>query len=395
LRAASPIVSGRAQQAVKARIWARIAWLAVRHARGPVGGLRALHAFATERARDRARRPALKYVRSRGRHFWDLYAPGFPSLAFDRYVLDALERLDPRHARPPALQSVVLAITSECPLACAHCCEARVAQSARSASPAEVKATLAKLQQRGVAQVFLSGGEPLARFEDLVCLLESAQPGTDLWLFTSGWGLTAERARRLQAAGLVGIALSVDDWREKHHDLFRGRRGSFARARDAAHAVVEADLALCLSLCATKEFVSAENLAAYGRMARDWGAGFVQLLEPKAVGRWEGQAVALDVRAQRELEAFLSSVNYEHPPDDLPVVTYLDLVQRRTGCLGAGYRYLYVDSAGGVHPCPFCRRAVGRLPDDPLDRLLDELRAGGCGASFAPPFALAAARGRG
>ncbi len=363
-------------------MWARVTLLALRHGGGLAEGARALRAFVRERGRDRAHRATLKYVRSGGRHFWDLYSPGFPSVAFDRFVGDALERLHPRHGRPPALQSVVLAITAECPLQCAHCCEALVPAAGRTSSAAEVRATLAVLQERGVAQVFLSGGEPLARFDELVGLLSGAQPGTDFWLFTSGWGLTEERARGLRAVGLTGVALSLDDWREEGHDAFRGRSGSFRRARDAARAARGAGLALSLSLCARRELVSRDDLVAYGRLAREWGAGFVQLLEPKPVGRWQGRDVALDARQRRELEEFFWSANYDAPLDALPVVAYLDFLQRRAGCLGAGHRYLYVDSAGGVHPCPFCRHAVGRLPDDRLDVLLERLQRLGCPAAY-------------
>jgi MoaA/NifB/PqqE/SkfB family radical SAM enzyme len=380
-----PVIIGPQQAAVKWRMWARVVVLALRHGGGPLEGVRALRAFVAERGRDRNHRAARKYVRAGGRHFWDLYSPGFPSLALDRFVADALERLHPRHGRPAALQTVVIAVTADCPLACAHCCEALVAAGGRRSSPSEVRATLAALQSRGVAQVFLSGGEPLVHFDELLALLGSARAGTDFWLFTSGWGLTTERARLLRRAGVTGVALSLDHWREDAHDAFRGRAGSYHRAREAAAAAREADLALCLSLCATREFISADNLAAYARLARAWGAGFVQLLEPKPVGRWHDQDVRLDEGFRRQLEAFFRAANYDPALEDLPVVAYLDLLQRRVGCLGAGYRYLYVDSSGGVHPCPFCRAAVGRLPDDRLDLLLARLARGGCPATYGPP----------
>ena len=52
-------------------------------------------------------------------------------------------------------------------------------------------------RDRGVAQLLFSGGEPLERFDELLELTASASAESDIWILSSGMGLTAGRAARL------------------------------------------------------------------------------------------------------------------------------------------------------------------------------------------------------
>ena len=64
----------------------------------------------------------------------------------------------------------------------------------------------------GVRKVRLTGGEPLLRqgLEDLVRMLSEVEGLEDLTLTTNGSLLTPERARRLRAAGLERLTVSLD-----------------------------------------------------------------------------------------------------------------------------------------------------------------------------------------
>ena len=64
----------------------------------------------------------------------------------------------------------------------------------------------------GVRKIRLTGGEPLLRqgLEDLVRMLSEVEGLEDLTLTTNGSLLTPERARRLRAAGLERLTVSLD-----------------------------------------------------------------------------------------------------------------------------------------------------------------------------------------
>ena len=373
------MVFGPHKAIVKVALWARIGWLALRAYRHPRRAASVVRRMIAERAKAQ-RWVTRKYARAGGRYFWNLYAPGWPSAAFDRYVERELDRIEPFRGAPPALQTAVFAITKRCSFQCEHCCEWAVLNARETLSGADLAAIAARVRERGVAQLFLSGGEPLRRFDDLTVLVEATAAESDVWILTSGHRLTGERATRLRVAGLTGVALSLDHWDPEQHDRFRGVPDAFAWVERAARNARSAGLAVALSLCPTRGFVSADNLEQYARTARRLGASFIQLLEPKAVGHYAGHDVALTGEQQRLLETFCDRLNTSPDFRDLPGVSYADYSRRRIGCFGAGDRYVYIDTDGALHPCPFCREPVGRVLDGDFNDSLARLRAIGCPA---------------
>lgn len=376
--AAPPMVYGARKRVVKVLLWSRILWLAVRAYRSPLRALRVLNRMVDQRSRVQ-RWVTQKYAHASGRYFWNLYAPGFPSRAFDGYVERELDRVEPFRDSPPGLQTVVLAITKRCPLKCEHCCEWAVLNAREALTASDLKEIVDRVRTRGAAQLFLSGGEPLRRFTDLLAVVSAASPGVDVWILSSGHGLTAERAGRLAEAGLTGVALSVDHWDATAHDRFRGFAGAFEWAERGAANARAAGLLVALSLCPTREFVSQENLDRYVSLAASLGASFIQLLEPKAIGHYAGRDVALTPHQQRLLEAFANRLNTDPTSRRLPSVSYPDYASRAVGCRGAGDRHLYIDTDGGVHPCPFCRAPnAAHVLDGDFNATLATLQAGGC-----------------
>ncbi|MBD3242940.1 MAG: radical SAM protein [Chitinivibrionales bacterium] len=91
--------------------------------------------------------------------------------------------------------------------------------------------------------IAITGGEPLL-WPDLETVGHELKRREFPWgIVTNGWALTAERFARLLDAGLHAITVSFDGHKEAH-DWFRGRRGSYERARTA------------LSLCARQPGLS-------------------------------------------------------------------------------------------------------------------------------------------
>jgi pyruvate-formate lyase-activating enzyme len=284
---APPTVRGAHRALAAALLWSRVLWLVLRRSRSVPGCAKL---FGELRAR-RGRAPHWsgdKLAFASGRYFWDLYSPGWPSPAFDRFVERELDNLEPQPGRPPGLQTVVVAMTRRCALRCEHCCEWDVLNRPEALTLGELQEIVRRLQWRGLGQLFLSGGEPLLRFDDLLTLTANAAAESDVWILSSGRGLTGERANRLRAAGLTGVALSLDHWDPSVHDRFRGAPGAFDAVVAAATHARDAGLLVALSLCPTRAFVSAANLERYARTAQSMGASFIQLLEPRPVGRYAG-----------------------------------------------------------------------------------------------------------
>jgi MoaA/NifB/PqqE/SkfB family radical SAM enzyme len=319
-----------------------------------------------------------KLVLGAGRYFFHLNYPGFPSPAFDRFVARELTRVDSSSEPDTSLQTLILAITRRCPLSCKHCSEWKTLNHPERLSREDLLSITARFEARGVTQVLLSGGEPMLRLDDILALCRASRPGTDYWIATSGLRLDSAAAARLAEAGLTGVCISMDHFEADRHDAFRGRTGSFRQVQRAARNVREAGLVLCLTLCATREFVSAENLERHAKLAEELGAGFLQVLEPQAVGRYEGVNVALSIEQMALLDDFKMRLNTDPGWAHLPAVIYHGDYQRRLGCYGAGRRFVFVNSTGDVQACPFCTASAGSCLDGPLDEALKQVRRLGC-----------------
>jgi pyruvate-formate lyase-activating enzyme len=259
-RQPTPMVWGFRRTLALAGLCARVVWIALRFYRSP---LRAVRALARWRASGISGWGAGKTSVTSGRVFASLYAPGWPSRAFDGFVARELDRLDPVLGRPPGLRTAVVAITRMCGLRCEHCVEWDVLNTREQLSAADLREIVQRIRACGVAQVFFSGGEPLQRFRDLLDLTATLADETDVWVVSSGRGLTREKAQRLRMARLTGVALSLDHWDSAAHDRFRGREGTFDAVRTAAANAVDAGLVLALWLCPVRAFVSPANLRRY------------------------------------------------------------------------------------------------------------------------------------
>jgi MoaA/NifB/PqqE/SkfB family radical SAM enzyme len=212
----------------------------------------------------------------------------------------------------------------------------------------------------------------------MIELLKSAKKDTDFWIVTSGYNLTYKRAAELKSAGLTGMAISLDHWDPEKHNSFRGSQNSFFWVINAVENAHAAGLMVVFLLCPTKEFISYENLIQYSNLVKRLGAAFILLIEPRAVGRFAGRNVSLTREQELILEEFYLKMNYATEYSDMPAVSYHGYHQRRIGCFGSGSRYLYVDTNGDTHICPFCRQKMGNVLDPLINDSMEKMKEAGC-----------------
>jgi MoaA/NifB/PqqE/SkfB family radical SAM enzyme len=373
------IVNGWRFRRAVAALWLRAIVTAVRQhgLRGSVTTLRGLRRLT---AATRAGNRLQKLVRAGSRYTFDIYTPAFPSPAADRFLEQEIRRNADR-ASGNVLQTAIVAITKECPLRCEHCCEWDNLNHAEVLSRDDVRRIVEGLRDRGVTQIFFTGGEPMRRIDDLLHAAAGIGSTIDCWIITSGVGLTASIATRLAEARFTGVVISIDHWSGEKHDAFRGRRGAFDAALAAAVHARDAGLIVAFSVCPTRELAKPQELERYAALARANGAAFIQIMEPRAVGHYQGRDVLLAADELRTLEVFSDWMNFDAANAGGPIVTYPALYQRRHGCLGAAERYLYLDTNGDAHACPFCRNSCGNVVRDGVDTVVRDLRERGCPAA--------------
>lgn len=314
-----------------------------------------------------------------GRYFWRLAAPGFPSEASLKMQTHETNRFFPNVPRS-GLRSLIFSITNKCPLNCEHCFEWNNLNKEEKLSKEDLIKIVHDYQDYGTTQIMFSGGEPMLRVNDICEILLKARSGTDFWIITSGLGLNSSRAKKLKEAGLTGVMVSIDHFEQSKHDHFRGYQNSFNSAVDAVIYANHVGLVTTLSLCATKSFVNQENLINYMEFAKGLGVSFVQILEPRATGRYQDQDVGLGSKQLKMLKQIYLEYNSSVLFKDYPIINYLGYHQRKAGCFGAGDRFLYVDTEGDAHICPYCAEKIASARDVPAAEMIDALSREKCHA---------------
>ncbi len=294
-----------------------------------------------------------KLYRVSGKYYFNMYSPGWPSKAYDNIWRSELRRHAPGNINPEKTFFAFLAITRKCPMRCEHCFEWDNLNQTESFTKEDLVKVIDIYQREGVQQFHFSGGEPMVRFKDLLELFKHTKGKSECWVITSGFNCTKENAKLLQAAGCKGAVVSIDHYIPELHNIFRGHAGSFEHAINAVRAVRNAGMVCAISVCVTKAFIDGGYLLPYLEFAKSLGVHFVQLLEPRSIGHYEGKNVLLEEHHIRILEEFFKTVNHSKKFKHHPTLLYHGYHQRRVGCF-AGSRSIYIDSAGDVHSCPFC-----------------------------------------
>ncbi|MFM9984408.1 MAG: radical SAM/SPASM domain-containing protein [Flavobacteriales bacterium] len=374
------IITGLKKTFVEFQIRIRILQLVMRHIKNPKRIVSILQELDHRRRHVLGNHAISKLVGIGKSYHWDLYTPAFPSLAFDHWMLAEINRITSIPGKTNLFTNVFFALTKKCSLKCEHCFEWDILNQREKLTTADLVSIQKSLQDAGTSQIQLTGGEPLMRAEEIKLLLKSSNRQTEYWILTSGHKLDLALANQLKADGLHGVLVSIDHHNEEEHNQFRGNKKSFYWAQKAIEAANRAGLTTGMTICVSREYVQHGHLEHYMELAKVAQVGFVQILEPKAVGHFTGKDVMLTTNETKLLDDFYLQYNYDKRFATYPIISYHGYHQRRAGCFASGNRNLYVDTDGDVNSCPFCKTKTGNLLDENIETLLPKLQQSGCAA---------------
>jgi MoaA/NifB/PqqE/SkfB family radical SAM enzyme len=363
---------------IRLRMLLHIALIATYYHRNPFRGLKDLRAIKAKRQSFQGLQPIRKYIRSGKRYYFSDNIPGWPSQAFKGFCRSEIMRVSGQKGIRIPFSTVFMSITSKCPLRCPHCYELDNLSLNEVLTTDDLQVILKKIKDYGTYHLQFSGGEPLERLNDLLMLVGQTCKKADIWINTSGFGLTQEIAHSLKKAGLTGAEISLDHWKEEEHNAFRCHPESFFWVREAVKNCNAAGILTSLSLCATGKFISKDNMDNYIEQAMQWGVRIIRLLEPRETLRFRNKDTYLQPGQIALLEEYYRNASSPGKPLKYPLITYPAYHSRKTGCTGGGHRYIYIDPKGNIHPCPFCRRPAGNAVTDPIEDAVDTLKALGC-----------------
>ena len=265
-------------------------------------------------------------------------------------------------------------LTRRCNLECAHCyISAGPGESATGElGTDEVLAIAAQILEVNPAPLFiLSGGEPLLRDDLATIAAFAARRGATVVVGTNGTLLSDLRIAELKAAGVRGVAVSVDSLEPSYHDRFRHGPGSLSDTMAAVARLRHHRLDFVIQTTVTKgnrhelsrlAAGSAEQGAvcfnAYFLVSTGRGARMTDL-RPDEGERALAELVTLSrtylgrmmVRAKCAPQ-FMRHVHQSAP--DSPMLRY----QTRCPC---GSQYCRITPDGKLTPCPYLPETAGDL----------------------------------
>ena len=275
---------------------------------------------------------------------------------------------------------VIWEVTRACDLACVHC----RASAIPSRDPLELTTEeggklIRDLRGFGHPVFVLTGGDPLRRPDLDILVAMAAQQGLPTYLSPAGTPLLSlDRLRRLRAAGLGGVSISLDGSNAMVHDAFRRVRGSFDWSLAGAAAAAALSLRLQINTTVTRHnLADLPAIAALvsGLEARRWT---VFLLVP--TGRATDDQQITPDECERMFE-WLHELSLEAPfkikTTEGPHYRRVVLQHQAAGTagtvsgggrfvpgLGDGSGFLFVGARGEIQPSGFLPLTAGNVRSD-------------------------------
>jgi MoaA/NifB/PqqE/SkfB family radical SAM enzyme len=188
--------------------------------------------------------------------------------------------------------------------------------------------------------------------------------------FTSGFGLTSDRAAQLKDAGMYAMRISIDSPFEKEHDRIRGRDGAYRDAIAGVKNTQGADMLADMFVVVSPDNI--DDLEDFYCLAADMGMQEMSIYEIVAVGRWlEHEDEVITPKDVKSMERFQKRMNRGI---DGPRVTSFPYFMGPDmfGCF-AGRRWMHVTPAGEVIPCAYTPLSFGNIKEESLSSIWDNM----------------------
>jgi MoaA/NifB/PqqE/SkfB family radical SAM enzyme len=275
------------------------------------------------------------------------------------YVYEKIMKFDDMVKRGESIAILQFQYNYQCNFQCVHCSiqPFQNKKNARSFTIADVKELSRQADEMGLAQLVITGGEPLT-FRDFDELVAAVDPQKFyITSDTNGWFLDDARAQHLKEIGVDKIQLSLDSLNAQEHDDFRCRPHSHERALRAIDAAQKAGLAIIVQTVVTKQRVRSQELVDFIQYLNGRDVP-VFITYAKPVGAWQGNCDALvskeDMEYVRELEKKYNVFTHLTPSYGMDL-----------GCI-AVKRMFSITQYGDILPCPYIHCSLGNFFEEPL-----------------------------
>lgn len=299
-----------------------------------------------------------------------LYLPSYPSKAFFYAIESKLCKT------VPAPSTIVFSITKACGYKCQHCYQRN--DQTQELEEAIMINVAKQMQELGVSMFDLEGGEPFLRYDRLLNLVESLDDRAEVWVNTTGFGLTEDKLLRLKSKGLFGFMVSIHSPDEQKHDDFTGVNNSFKTACETLRLCRKHNLVSAINSVLSEDEIIAGKLVDLMNLAKDLDCDYVQLIHPKPAGKWLGH-----IENMQNDKTLLCKIRKEHvyynsrKTSRFPSLAaqVFEESENVLGCTAGGIDRFYLNASGELQPCEFLNISFGNVKDEGFTTAYNRMRA--------------------
>jgi radical SAM protein with 4Fe4S-binding SPASM domain len=262
-------------------------------------------------------------------------------------------------------------VTRKCNLKCSHCYINATKDELRGElTTEEAKRLMDQIAEVSRPLLILSGGEPLLR-EDIYDLIRyGAGKGFRMGLGSNGSLIDEAVAKKLKAAGVKTVSISLDSSTAEKHDEFRGVAGSWQKAVDAITALKRNGVLVQVNTTVTQqnhgeidkimslvEHLGVENFHLFFLVPTGRGKKLADI----SPSLYEGMIKSTFAKTGKHK----LNVRPSCAPQFMRIAKNMGLDMRQwiRGCI-AGLYYCRVYPNGDITPCPYIPVRLGNVREE-------------------------------
>ena len=300
-----------------------------------------------------------------------LYVPGFPSQAF----YTACKKFSQFEEKMPCT-TVLLSITSACPYSCNYCYQKL--DRGKDVDIDTLSGIVRKFQDMGIAFFNIEGGEPFLVFDRLKKLCSVIDSRSEIWINSTGAGMTRERLTELKEMNVTAIMFSLHSPDAIAFNQFMGSDSAWDAMEAGIKMCHEVSLAVAFNTCLMRDDFYNGTFERIMDKAKNYKACLIQIIKPKPAGGWlKKGTIKFSLEDFAYIKARVNQYNLQKEFSGYPAISaqIIEEDQAVFGCTAGGTDRFYINAKGDLQPCEFLNISFGNIVVDKFEDIYEKMRS--------------------
>ena len=230
----------------------------------------------------------------------------------------------------------------------------------------------------GIAFFNIEGGEPFLAYDRLKRLCSVIDTRSEIWINSTGAGMTRERLVELKEMNVTAIMFSLHSPDAEALNRFMGKDSAWDAMEAGVKMCHEAGLAVAFNTCLLRDDFYNGTFERIMEVARDFKACLIQIIKPKPAGGWlEKGDLEFTPEDLAYLKARVNQYNLEKEFSQYPAISAQIVEEDKTvfGCTAGGTDRFYINAKGDLQPCEFLNISFGNITVDKFEDIYQKMRS--------------------